>query len=154
MFQFMICLESKQHGLGLNQNLRASFMAALVLLSGCAFQNKRPTYPDPDRLVSVVKVGPTIGRPILKQDFLVLRSESKTLEPIAAYIFRGIILTEGEPERINSAQVTMDFFSALGVSPALGRALLTTDNQPDSSPVIVISYALWLRKFGGDPKTS
>ncbi|HEY6400016.1 MAG TPA: hypothetical protein VI479_01315 [Blastocatellia bacterium] len=38
------------------QYLRASFMAALVLMSGCAFQNKRPPYSDPDRLVSVVRL--------------------------------------------------------------------------------------------------
>jgi len=126
-------------------------MLALLLTSGCALLHKRPPYPDPDRLVSVVRVSPAGEQPILNQDFLVLRSESKTLEPIAAYIFRGLRLTEGEPERIHSAQVTADFFPTLGVKPILGRALLPADNQPDSNPVVVISHTLWLRRFGGDP---
>jgi hypothetical protein len=134
-----------------SQSFRAVSMAALLLISGCALSHKRPPYPDPDRLVSVVKVESAVERPILKQDFLALRSESKTLDPIAAYVFRGLILNEGQPERIDSAQVTADFFSALGVKPALGRALLPVDNQQDSSPVVVISYTLWLRRFGGDP---
>ena len=130
---------------------RAASMAAALLISGCEVMPKRPPYPDPGRLVSLVKVSPEGEQPILNQDFLVLRSESKTLEPIAAYIFRGLGLTEGEPERIHSAQVTADFFSTLGVKPILGRALLPAENQPDSNPVVVISHTLWQRRFGGDP---
>jgi putative ABC transport system permease protein len=126
-------------------------MAAFLLISGCAPSQKHPPYTEPDRLVSIVKVEPAGERPILNQNFLVLRSESKTLGPIAGYVFRGLNLTEGAPERIHSAQVTADFFSTLGVKPALGRALLSADDRPDGSPVVVIGYALWLRRFGGDP---
>lgn len=114
--------------------------------------HKRPPYHDPDRLVSVVKVAPAGEAPILGTDFLALRSESKTLEPIAAYVFRGLSLTDGGmSERIHSAQVTADFFPTLGVKPVLGRALLPDDNKPDSNPVVVISHTLWQRRFGGDP---
>ncbi|MGH9755687.1 MAG: ABC transporter permease [Blastocatellia bacterium] len=135
----------------LYQSFRAASMAALVLISGCALLHKRPPYPDPDRLVSVIKVAPAGEESISGADFLALRSESKTLEPIAAYVFRGIILTKGQPERIHSAQVTADFFATLGVNPVLGRALLPDENNPDSNPVVVISHALWQRRFGADP---
>lgn len=127
-------------------------MAALLLTSGCAFLHKRPPYHDPDRLVSLVKVAPAGEAPIGGADFLALRSESKTLEPIAAYVFKALILNEGEPERIDSAQVTADFFPTLGVNPVLGRALLPDDNKPDSNSVVVISHTLWQRRFGSDPK--
>jgi len=101
--------------------------------------------------MSVVKVAPSGEAPILGTDFLTLKSESRTLEPIAAYIFRGLVLNERESERIYSAQVTADFFPTLGVKPFLGRALLPADNQPDSYPVVVISHTLWQRRFGADP---
>jgi putative ABC transport system permease protein len=126
-------------------------MAALVLTSGGAFQRNRPPYPDPDRLVSVIKVAPSGEAPILSADFLSLRRESGTLGAIAAYAFKGLILTEGNPERIYSAQVTADFFSTLGIAPALGRALLSEEHQSERNHVVVISHKLWLRRFGADP---
>jgi putative ABC transport system permease protein len=137
--------------LRLSLRFRAVSMAALLLASGCALLHKRPPYHDPDRLVSVVKVAPAGEAPIRGADFLALRSESKTLEPIAAYVYKPFILTEREPERIDSVQVTADFFPTLGVNPVLGRALLPDDNKPDSNPVVVISHTLWLRRFGADP---
>ncbi|HEY7181007.1 MAG TPA: hypothetical protein VIC84_06295, partial [Blastocatellia bacterium] len=70
----------------LSQGFCAVFIAALVLMPGCAFVKKRPPYPDPDRLVSVIKVSPAGEQPISGVDFLGLRSESKTLAPIAAYV--------------------------------------------------------------------
>jgi putative ABC transport system permease protein len=138
--------------LRLTLRFRAVSMLAILLTSGCALLHKRPPYPDPDRLVSVIKVAPAGEAPVLGTDFLALRSESKTLEPIVAYVFTGLILTDGGmSERIYSAQVTSDFFPALGVKPVLGRALVPDDNKPDSAPVVVISHTLWQRRYGADP---
>ena len=151
IFQSMIYHKSNRRGLGSNQNLSAVFFAALVLISGCA-SLITPPYPDPDRLVSVIKVSSAGEAPIPWADFLALRSESKILESIAGYVFKGVILTEGEPERIDSSHVTADFFQTLGVKPVLGRALLPEENQVERNHVVVISYRLWQRRFGGDPK--
>src|SRR5262249_46687371 len=144
-------LQDWWHPLRLSPGFRSVSITALILFSGCALLHKRSPYLDPDRLMSVVKVAPSGEAPILGTDFLTLKSESRTLEPIAAYIFRGLVLNEREPERIHSAQVTADFFPTLGVKPFLGRALLPADNQPDSYPVVVISHTLWQRRFGADP---
>jgi putative ABC transport system permease protein len=131
---------------------RAVSIAALLLASGCGLSHKRPPYPDPDRLVSVVKVSPAGERPILKRDLLALRSESKTLAPIAGYVFRkGSLVVGSTPELIQFAMVSMDFFPALGVKPALGRALQSEENQSGRDHIAVISYNLWQRRFGGDP---
>src|SRR5262249_18473117 len=111
-----------------------------------------PPYPDPDRLVSVVKVAPAGEEPILGTDFLALRSESRTLKSVAAYRFQGLSLTAGgTSERIHSAQVSADLFPALGVTPALGRVFHSEEYKPGSSPVVVISHGLWQRRFGADP---
>jgi putative ABC transport system permease protein len=131
---------------------RVASMAAIFLISGCALMPKRPPYPEPDRLVSVIKVAPAGEEPILDTDFLALRSESQTFESIAAYAFRGLVLTgASEPERVDSAMVSADVFQTLGVKPSLGRALLPEENQARRNRVAVISYNLWQRRFGGDP---
>src|SRR5262245_64713512 len=129
-----------------------SAILALLLVSGCALAHKRPPYPDPDRLLSVIKVAPAGEEPVLDTDFLAWRNQSKTLGPIAAYVSRSLILNDGsEPERIHSALVTADFFPALGVDPAVGRALIPDENEMGINHVAVVSYTLWQRRFGGDP---
>jgi hypothetical protein len=127
-------------------------MAALLLISGCALMPKRSPYPDPNRLVSVVKVSPAGEEPVLDTDFLAWRNQSKTLGPIAAHIFRARVLKGGgEPERIHSELVSADFFPTLGVHPALGRVFFSEDCKPGGDHVAIISYDFWLRRFGADP---
>src|SRR5262245_3760296 len=130
----------------------AAYMAALLLISGCEFMHKRPLYPDPGRLVSVVKVSPAREETILDTDFLALRNQSKTLGSIAAHVFRGRALTGGsEPERIQSELVSAGFFPTLGVRPVLGRVFISEDCKPGGDHVAVISYRLWQRRYSGDP---
>jgi len=58
----------------------------------------------------------------------------------------------GEPERVTSYVVTPNMFDLLGVAPTLGRAFGGDDGSPGAPRVIVLSHALWTRRFGGDPK--
>jgi predicted permease len=59
----------------------------------------------------------------------------------------------GSPERILGVLVSGNFFDVLGVTPALGRTFLPEeDHTPGAHPVAVVSYGLWRRKFGADPK--
>ncbi|PYT16365.1 MAG: hypothetical protein DMG59_10655 [Acidobacteria bacterium] len=55
---------------------------------------------------------------------------------------------EGEPEQVPSRKVTWNFWSVLGVQPALGRSF-TEDEDNNGARLVVISHALWLRRFGG-----
>ena len=127
-------------------------MAALLLISGCALMPKRSPYLDPDRLVSVVKVSPAGEEPILDTDFLACRNQSKTLGLIAAHVFRARVLSGGaEPERIHSELVSADFFPTLGVHTALGRVFTSEECKSGGDHVAIISYRLWLRRYGADP---
>src|SRR5207302_5344127 len=55
-----------------------------------------------------------------------------------------------EPERLTAAIVTAGFFQMLGTEAALGRVLLPEDDQPANENVVVLSDALWRRRFGAD----
>jgi predicted permease len=58
---------------------------------------------------------------------------------------------DGEPERVIGSAASWELFPLLGVSPILGRAFTAEEDQPNQSPVIVLGWGLWRRRFGSDP---
>ena len=59
---------------------------------------------------------------------------------------------KGEPEQIFGEIVSGDFFTVLGVTPALGRGFLPDEDKvPGASLVTVLSDNFWQRRLGGDP---
>lgn len=59
--------------------------------------------------------------------------------------------SQNSSERITVSYVTGNFFSMLGIKPALGRLILPTEGQiPGADPVIVLGHTYWKRRFGGD----
>ena len=58
----------------------------------------------------------------------------------------------GEKEQVRTQYVSGDAFDRLGVAPAAGRLLSARDDRrPGAHPVVVVSHAFWMRRFGGDP---
>ena len=57
---------------------------------------------------------------------------------------------DGAPELVLGRRVTANFFSVLGVQPVLGRVFTAADDT-SGARVVVISHALWQRRYGGDP---
>ena len=55
-----------------------------------------------------------------------------------------------EPERLDGQRVSAGYFRTLGVSPAIGRDFLESDDQLNGPKVAILSDALWQRRFGGD----
>jgi predicted permease len=55
------------------------------------------------------------------------------------------------PERIDAGWCSWNFFSLLGVQPALGRSFTADDDRPDAPATVLLSYSLWKRRYGGDP---
>lgn len=48
--------------------------------------------------------------------------------------------------------MSSNYFSAVGIQPALGRLILPSEGQTlGSDPVVVLGYTFWQKKFGGDP---
>jgi predicted permease len=61
------------------------------------------------------------------------------------------IVERGEPELLSGLRVNYDFFNTLGVPMHLGRTFLPEEDRPDRRFEIILSYGLWMRRFGGDP---
>lgn len=62
----------------------------------------------------------------------------------------NIVGNDGEPERVSQFRVKPNFFSALGVSPALGRGFAMGEDQEGSDHVAVLSDSLWKGRFAAD----
>ncbi len=57
-----------------------------------------------------------------------------------------------EPKQVLGQLVTANYFEVLGLRPAVGRFFLSDeDTKPGGNNVVVLSYTLWVNKFGSDP---
>jgi predicted permease len=76
-------------------------------------------------------------------------------------VFSGMVAFDGDPEPVvwnrsgngelvQGQIVSGNFFAVLGVRAALGRTLSPEDDQPSAAPTVVLSYAFWRGRFGGD----
>jgi len=108
-------------------------------------------YQDPARLVVLWEKQEQINQesPSLP-DFIDWRDRDQSFEQMAVARRDNVNLTgTGDPERLVVRQVSANFFSTLGVTPALGRAF-SSDEEQSKSPVVVLSNSLWKRRFGSD----
>jgi predicted permease len=71
----------------------------------------------------------------------------------SATAWRLNFTAEGHSDTLTIGGVSGNYFSALGVKPALGRLVFPGEGEhPGEPPVLVLSYSFWQRRFGGDPQ--
>ncbi|HEV2983053.1 MAG TPA: ABC transporter permease, partial [Vicinamibacterales bacterium] len=114
-------------------------------------------FPKPDRLVALSEVGlgPARGSAVSASaswpDFFDWRSRSHVFEHLSAYRAADFTVASGlRALHLDGAVVSAEFFSTLGVMPALGRAF-RLDEERAGSDVVVISDELWRSQFGAAP---
>jgi putative ABC transport system permease protein len=112
-------------------------------------------FPDSDKLVivseGVPKLAADIGS-ISAPDLLDYKeAEGRAFESLALARRRdATIMLNGEADVIPGASVTPSAFRVLRVTPAIGRVLLDSDTTTSAPLVVVISDALWRRRYGAD----
>ncbi len=112
-------------------------------------------YKDPERLVMVWEDASRYGYPRdtpAAANFVDWRDQNQVFEGMAAIADTSFNLTgAGDPERLEGRRVSANLFSLLGVEPQIGRVFTAAEDQPGSQRVVLLSYGLWQRRFGGDP---
>ncbi len=127
-------------GIGANTAIFSVVNAALL----------RPLeFRDPARLVIVAEKSsfPVISTSY--QNWLDWRDQSHSFESIEGT--RGTTLTltgAGEPERLNARMATAGLFPLLGINTIAGRTFTADEDRAGGTPVVLLSYGLWQRRFG------
>jgi putative ABC transport system permease protein len=82
-------------------------------------------------------------------DFVDWRTESKTMDAMAAVTSYGVTMTgRGQADSLQVALVTSDLMPLLGVRPLLGRVFTAADDAKGAEPVVVISESTWEHRLG------
>src|SRR5205085_10071207 len=110
-------------------------------------------YPESERLVYLWETSPQIDEmSVAYPNYQDWRAQNEVFENIGVYRRQSYNLTgTGEPERLVGGMVSADLFAALRVNALRGRVFTNDEDQPGATPVAILSYGLWQRRFGGDP---
>jgi putative ABC transport system permease protein len=108
-------------------------------------------YAEPERLVALFHVYAGHHAEMSGPNFTDLAGMSETLAGASGISTSRAILTgQGDPVRLDTAEVSANLFELLGVHPLLGRTFHADENQPGRTKVVILSYGLWHERFGGD----
>jgi putative ABC transport system permease protein len=129
--------------LGIGANTAIFSVVNAVLLRPLAFR-------DPSRLVLVAERNNYGTISTSYENYVDWRDQSHSFESVEATRAATITLTgTGEPERLNVRMMTAGIFPMLGVDARLGRTFRAEEDRAGGPPVVLLSYGLWQRRFGG-----
>jgi putative ABC transport system permease protein len=132
-------------GLGIGANTAIFTVVNGALLRPLPFR-------DPSRLVLVLEQNSSFPSIVSTsyENYKDWRDQSQSFLSMEASCATNMTLTGmGEPERLPAQRMTAGIFPLLGITALAGRSFLPEEDSPDGSPVAMISYALWQRRFGG-----
>ena len=112
-------------------------------------------YGDPNRLVVLWEKNPTLGKSIGERvpasyaNFDEWARQAKSFEDIAGFESINLNRTgDGDPERIDGARVSPNFFQLFSVNPAIGTTLASVKSDPGNAHIAMLSNAYWQKRFG------
>ncbi|WP_321477107.1 ABC transporter permease [uncultured Paludibaculum sp.] len=110
-------------------------------------------YPDAGRLVELQETSARAGVMSASwHDYLDWRARARSVAQMAAIQPGSVSLTgDGAAERLRVLNVSASFLDVLQRAPALGRGLKESDDRAGAEPVVVLTHAVWARRYGGDP---
>lgn len=132
-------------GIGLNTTI-FSVLNAVLLRPLPVFQ--------PDRIVWLHSIVNQTGGQLATSypDFLDWRAQNHSFEAMAAMYFFSFTMTgNGPPQHLKATAISSAGFNVWGVKTILGRDFTEGDDQTGVKRVVILTYAFWQRKFGGNP---
>jgi putative ABC transport system permease protein len=112
-------------------------------------------YPDASRLFVVYeqRAAPVLRARFSADNFLDVQHEARSFEALGGYLGTGFTLSDrGEPEFVLGEMISAELLDALDVQPLLGRRFRPDENEGGRDQVMLLGYALWQRRYGGDPR--
>lgn len=112
-------------------------------------------YPAQDRLIELVHEAPSMGLDELFASpaiYFAYRDYTRTFESVGLWDWDqspATVTGAGEPESVESLEVTHEILPILGATPIVGRTFNATDDRPGGAATAMISYGYWQRRFGG-----
>jgi putative ABC transport system permease protein len=110
-------------------------------------------YPDVDRVMMVWDSNPTRGWDqfaVSPGNFVDWQARQTVFDALVGLRTKSLVLTgHDEPERLSGLLATGQFFDLTGTPPVLGRAFAARDFETGAEHVVVLTDALWKRRFGG-----
>jgi hypothetical protein len=114
---------------------------------------------EPDRLVMIYQEAVNMGGGNLgprMNSYPLFQDLQQKAEPLADVLCRGLVPVSlgmgGDTERVEAELVSGNYFTMLGVQPALGRVLSPDDDKTKGGhPVVVLSHGYWVSRFNADP---
>ncbi len=79
-------------------------------------------------------------------------ARAKASNMAAAEAWGGTFTGSGRPENVAGLRMGEGLMQILGIAPLLGRRFQPDDFTPGNQDVLILSYRLWQRRFGGSPK--
>ena len=117
-------------------------------------------YPNADRIVAlcekdIVKPAKSlcgVGA-VNSGNFLAWHDRVPSLEASSAFYEQRVALVSdgADPVSAQARVATAEIFKVLGARPALGRFFTPQEDKPGGPNVLVLSHAIWMQHFGGDP---
>ena len=137
--------------LGIGPNTAIFTMVNAVLL-------KPLPIPEPNRVVMIWGTLLKSGfdqLPVSAADYLDWKQQARSFDYMSAAFaipeYGLNISGVGDPERAPAALASREFLPALGIKPIVGRNFLPEEDRPGGPPAVLISNALWQRRFHSDP---
>ena len=127
--------------------------SAIFALADATFLRPLPFTQPPDRLTMLWEIAAArVPQQTTPADYHDWSDQNQTFDAMAAFIGGPITMRgpDGEPEQIQSQQVTDRFFDVLGVAPIAGRTFVASDAVAAPS-VVVVSERFWRQRFAADP---
>jgi predicted permease len=108
-------------------------------------------FKDADRLVLLGDHLGGPGTPVTAREIGTYSTASQAFSSMGGYTASDYELSgDAQPEEVHGARVTASVFSTLGVQPMIGR-VFTPQEEDGHQPLAVISYALWVNRYGREP---
>lgn len=129
----------------------AIFIAALTE----ALLLRQLPFADADRLVRIwlTTDGNATREDLSYPDVRSLREATRSFAAIEVTArTRAAVRTETGSERMRGESVSAGYFGTVGVTASVGRLFAANEYDPGAAPVVLISDAMWRRKFGGRPE--